>query len=866
MRSFLWSFSVLLLLLVGCSPEPATPPLPLSAAETSVRNALDTIWADYATLHLPRALARARRLNASLGSQDNVRGTLRAEVWQSLAILHFHHFTYLDSVPYFTHRAGPQVKSNHPAALQARQLLCKSYAAFHTWSWLDMQMHAQFGRQLLERAGQDTGLLYPQLQLMEARGAKQVADRTAPPEKQRAFYRRSELLFEECVARLSAQSSPWAGYAVQHLIILLSRLPEQEERLRRLADGLVERGIPRGGVDAPAYFGFHDRALGYWHARRGRTDSAVYYAERTVAQLPLFSYEQVYGPLYVLQEHGNATRAYAQAVDYLLANIALRGCCPPKADPATEADLFSCTLQPNCPYFWSSLARTYQSWGRWADEPRHVDRAFRYAQAALDYYEGLLVGQSEEGTLNSTVELGDRLITVALEAATTRLERQPTDRATYDALLRTVELSKSVLYNRDLLAVSELVTAEAQDPDAQRLRQVEAELKLLKASFAGQLTLPYPALRRYDELHEEAYRLTQPQRVNVPAVARGPVAPPKVAEVRTELTADQALLAFAETDGQLYALYIDHDTLLTSVRAKNPIGEGVSELVHLLSDRASPDRRQYAVLAQQLYGALLGPFTRALDRRSELLIVPTVSLGELPFAALIRPTVPPETSRYLVQTHRIRYLDSWRSERQRRRLRTASPARPGPPRIGAWTHPDLTAYLAPLATEVLPIAAGGGKHYSGGACTSQSLLDDLHRYDWLHLAVHARGNPAQLNANYLYLNRQDSLNGLHISQRVLRAQLVVLAACSTSRGYGSRREGTYSLRRSFHRAGVPDVVASLYDIPAAATAALLRQFYAELLRGAEPTEALTLAQRRALRGELGARWGWPGYWAGVVVG
>ena len=123
--------------------------------------------------------------------------------------------------------------------------------------------------------------------------------------------------------------------------------------------------------------------------------------------------------------------------------------------------------------------------------------------------------------------------------------------------------------------------------------------------------------------------------------------------------------------------------------------------------------------------------------------------------------------------------------------------------------------------------------------------------DILHLSVHARGNPARLHDNYLYFSPTDSLNGLMIGRYSLDARLVVLAACSTARGYANPGEGTFSLQRSFHVAGVPDVVSSVYDIPAGATSVLLEEFYRALHSGASPGEALQFARGAHALWQLG---------------
>jgi tetratricopeptide (TPR) repeat protein len=73
--------------------------------------------------------------------------------------------------------------------------------------------------------------------------------------------------------------------------------------------------------------------------------------------------------------------------------------------------------------------------------------------------------------------------------------------------------------------------------------------------------------------------------------------------------------------------------------------------------------------------------------------------------------------------------------------------------------------------------------------------------------------------------------------------LAVLSACQTGLGAVYDGECVHSLQLAFHVAGCKDVVASLWNVPDQATAALMAVFYDELLRNKRPPlEALRQAQ------------------------
>jgi CHAT domain-containing protein/Tfp pilus assembly protein PilF len=82
-----------------------------------------------------------------------------------------------------------------------------------------------------------------------------------------------------------------------------------------------------------------------------------------------------------------------------------------------------------------------------------------------------------------------------------------------------------------------------------------------------------------------------------------------------------------------------------------------------------------------------------------------------------------------------------------------------------------------------------------------------------------------------------------INLRLERLHLAVLSACQTGLGAEADGECVHNLQYAFHVAGCKNVIASLWNVPDQATAALMAVFYDELLtKGRPPREALRRAQ------------------------
>ena len=159
-----------------------------------------------------------------------------------------------------------------------------------------------------------------------------------------------------------------------------------------------------------------------------------------------------------------------------------------------------------------------------------------------------------------------------------------------------------------------------------------------------------------------------------------------------------------------------------------------------------------------------------------------------------------------------------------------------------------------------------------GATRTRAMSDEVSRYRIVHFATHGFVNDARPELSGIVLSmvgqRGEPVDGFlrlyQIHNLRLHADLVVLSACQTALGADVRGEGTVGLTRGFMYAGAARVISSLWKVDDQATAALMTQFYRNLLGRTpqRPAAALRAAQIAMWRQ---ARWRDPYYWAAFTL-
>jgi CHAT domain-containing protein len=159
---------------------------------------------------------------------------------------------------------------------------------------------------------------------------------------------------------------------------------------------------------------------------------------------------------------------------------------------------------------------------------------------------------------------------------------------------------------------------------------------------------------------------------------------------------------------------------------------------------------------------------------------------------------------------------------------------------------------------------------TGSEATKTAFLDGVRVSQVVHYAGHAATSAEPPFAARLLFARDPSSGdsgALYLRELGHRdfphTRVVVLAACRTAAGRVSRVEGALSLVRPFLAAGVPDVVASLWDIDDSVSRQFFVVFHRALLAEGDPDVALRKAQLVLLKGE-DATLAHPASWAAFI--
>ncbi|MEM7370922.1 MAG: CHAT domain-containing protein [Bacteroidota bacterium] len=376
--------------------------------------------------------------------------------------------------------------------------------------------------------------------------------------------------------------------------------------------------------------------------------------------------------------------------------------------------------------------------------------------------------------------------------------------------------------------------------------------------------------------------------------------PAHLLEVQEECIANKnGFLEYIIADSAIYCFLISPDTILLSrLEIALDVDSSIQELrnslySYWLSDSRSDSiyashSEKYALLAHQLYQALLSPLRPFLSGIEQLTIIPDGPLAYLPFELLLTEQVanPSHFANhpYLLRQFAVTYGFSATSL-----IRQAIPsqARSGLLAIRPsfdQVHPHFASIesrrrdgfgplrFSKLETDFLA-RTFGATVLEDSMATKEQVLRALNtqQFAFIHWATHAKSHDMYPRKAKIALTAQkdstddnDFLSFGEIFNLRLNADMVVLSACETGLGEFQEGEGVMSLARAFAFAGARSVVTTLWSVDDQSTAQLMTDFYTQLDLGAAKGQALQQAKLSFLQSR-DHHFAHPFFWAGPVV-
>lgn len=282
---------------------------------------------------------------------------------------------------------------------------------------------------------------------------------------------------------------------------------------------------------------------------------------------------------------------------------------------------------------------------------------------------------------------------------------------------------------------------------------------------------------------------------------------------------------------------------------------------------------RYETAGKELYALLIAPVAHLLDPQKRLCLVPDGCLNELPFAALVTPqgqflvdeyalSLTPSASLFVLSAEST-------AARTRGKLLVAAVYQ-----FDKKRFPDLDP-LSQMEREAKAIA----RLYPNSILRTNKqadklrILREMRTAEIIHLATHGQSDliqplrsglvfPVELIPGSTHSRDDDFLQAYEIyRQRLPQTRLVVLSACETGFGQTRRGEGMMSMARAFLAAGVPTVVASLWQTESGPTSDLMIRFHQQRTSAVTTAdEALRRAQRQ-LRDSGNGEYRHPYFWA-----
>ncbi len=341
------------------------------------------------------------------------------------------------------------------------------------------------------------------------------------------------------------------------------------------------------------------------------------------------------------------------------------------------------------------------------------------------------------------------------------------------------------------------------------------------------------------------------------------------------LTSKESLIEYTFADSTLYVFILNSEGLRV-IKQKAPsilyqaVPEYLSAIQMGLTVDASTQFLTFTKNAYLFYEMLIKPYRDFFQPSHKLIVIPEGILNHLPFETFLMQPVNSKIPEYrnlpyLMEDYCIRYayvatnlLIPEKTLAPKNNVvafapvtfKTNTSLMPTPIILYPDSLPDLP-YSLEETKKIIRMT--GGDLFDHEKANEASFKQIAAQYRVIHLATHTwidTLNP--LFSKFVMYNQPDSvednlISTYEISNLSLPASLVVLNSCNSGMGNTMAGEGVFNLARGFFYAGVPSVLATLWEVDDNIGSDIVQRFYKKLMKGVPADEALWESRREYLK-------------------
>lgn len=494
--------------------------------------------------------------------------------------------------------------------------------------------------------------------------------------------------------------------------------------------------------------------------------------------------------------------------------------------------------------------------GRVCENIGDIEKAISYYKESIEVKESIRKELKREAFRASYIEaekdVYERLIILLIMLEQYEEAFDYMERSRSENLRRAFEQGEMVAFDPSLRRELERINFLEMEIEGlqKRLRNEKIEKEDFEKKLnelEGKLNQKLLDLKTY---HPQLYNIMEPQRRTLKYIQK-------------TIPKNTMFLEFVLVEDKYVVFLFTKDIFLAKSIAETR--ERIDTLVikALNSVKSRADIEELDEYYRELYNIVIKPIENEIKEYPNVVIIPYGALYYLPFHALKRKNEKRKLE-YFIEWKRVSYLPSasFLTELMREKELAEKD-------LLAFGNADGTLPSAEIEVDIISRIFSQSSIFKNERASKERFLEFCGDYRLLHLATHGKLD-TDPRFSYIVLAPPDVGNLtvreiLGLSGQFKRSSLVTLSACNTAVEKEPKKAGMEltTLSNAFKVAGVPSIVASLWEVADRSTAILMKDFYNSLKKeNVDKLDALRQAQINMIKNP---KYSHPFYWAPFIL-